>query len=636
MAAIITDEFRKNNIETFVKDVEDSPALDGHNYYLGIGKTDPWPAQGGVTETSSDFEVRFPSGSIDEKDDIKNNLMTLIKIDSTDIHRLVPKVDFRIGEIYKIFDPTDPTCFDYDTVQNHLPCYATYTDTDGHTKIYMCLGNNGFSRTATNIPAMDDPADATSNFPFGVKQNTLSAGGDGYIWAYLDYLNDDDPNNLFADSKSFQSLSKDSEIDRKVFNELGGHAGVSDGRTRATRASAGLLYGFKIVNGGSGYPVPAGQTSTTLTAKIIGERIKNDSDDFAQERIGNAITAAEDNDVTVTVVQGPNGGVVQSVEWDLSKAKQLGFGRTDSVDSEGNAVTGLTRSDVNERGGILRASLVITDPSIFESNDELKAEIVEADIRPLIAPQFGFGHSVLTDLPSYYAGISADFEGTIGENKASAQDSPPRHTAEALVDVSFRQVSLLREKTGEPIRTGEDDSPWPDPLITPEKAVNCLPYFFVPFKANQEQHTQVPASLAGKGGDGVYVELAGTVSGGGEKPKAWVDKISPFYSTDPVDNVPQTPETDTGGGFRIYYHQNSDKRINKAPFPRGESEGVEVNIYDSAGTLLTDSINEKCFYTFIGNPEYERTRGEVIFAENRTPIRRDAQQTEEVRLIIQF
>ena len=33
MAAIITDEFRKNNIETFIRDVEDSPTLNGHNYY---------------------------------------------------------------------------------------------------------------------------------------------------------------------------------------------------------------------------------------------------------------------------------------------------------------------------------------------------------------------------------------------------------------------------------------------------------------------------------------------------------------------------------------------------------------------------------------------------------------------------
>ena len=636
MAAIITDEFRENNIETFIRDVEDSPTLNGHNYYVGIGKTDPWQPISGIEETSANFFPRFPNGSIDEKDDIKNNLMTLIKIDSTDVHRLIPKVQYRTSEIYKVYDPTDPTCFDYDSVQNHYPCYATYKDADGHTKLYVCLGNNNFSKTTAPPPVMENPSVGVSNFPYGVKQNSTET--DGYIWAYVDYLDIDDPNNLFADSKSFQTLTTDAKIDAKVFNQSGAHAGISDGRTRATRASAGLLYGFKIVSAGSGYPMPDGVDILDVPAKIVGERIKNASDDYAQERIGDAIQADEGNDVTVTLVRGDNGGKVQSVAWNLENAKTLGFGRTNTTDSTGSAVTGLSISDTENRGGIKRATLVITEPDFFEGG-KLKAEIIEADIRPLIAPEFGFGHSVMNDMPSYYAGISADFEGKVGASAVSAQDSPPRFAEEALVDVSFRQVSLIREKTGEPIRVSEDDSPWPDPTITEEKAVNCLPYFFVPFKAGGGGvggiHTEVPSSIAGKGGDGLYVE-ATTVSGGGEKPRAWVDKVSAFATTDPVDRIPQTPETDAGGGFRVYYHQNSDKRVNKIPFPAGSTDGVQINIFDSTGANLTNTTASKCFYTYIGNPEYERARGEVIFAENRRPIRRDSQQTEEVRLIIQF
>ena len=651
MAAIITDQFRKNNIETFVKDISDSPAIGGHNYYVGIGKTDPYPTIGNLKDDNSNYPIPLPISSTISKDDVKNNLMTLIKVDGTDVKRLIPKVAYEFNKQYKVYDPSDPSCFDYNTDDTQLPCYVTYTDGDNHTKLYVCLGNNNNAFSTSGIPAMSNPTSG-SNFPFGVEQNLTSAGKDGYIWAYVDYLDTDDPNNLFADSKSFQTLSTDSEVDAKV-NSQQNHLGISDGRTRATRATAGLLYGFKIKDAGAGYPMGSTTVGDTKTfnAKIVGERIKNSGDGggagvgTGEERIGDEIATGSENSVSIDAVVTAEGGKITGIQWDLAKAKALGYGRTDTVNSAGSTVTGLSIQDAGGFGGIKRARVVFTDSEV--QPDVVDSTFRQAEIVPLIAPEFGFGHSPLTDLPSYYCGVSANFEGTVGENSAGS-NSPPQFVAEALVDVKFRQVSLIKEKTGESLRIGEDDSPWTysggTPPITSEKALNCLPYFFIPWSAanGSSKWAARPGGLEesgrGVGGDGIVVELAGgTVSGGGEPPRAFVDKVSAFELLDPADTDPATGGNQSGGGFRIYYHQNSSNLINQAPFPIPAAAGTQIAVYnEAAGRKNRTLLEQNLYYTFIGNPEYERTRGEVLFIEDRKPLERDAQQTEEVRLIIQF
>lgn len=42
MAAIVTEDFRKNNIDRFFDDVFKTTASGGKNYYIGLGKTEPY------------------------------------------------------------------------------------------------------------------------------------------------------------------------------------------------------------------------------------------------------------------------------------------------------------------------------------------------------------------------------------------------------------------------------------------------------------------------------------------------------------------------------------------------------------------------------------------------------------------
>lgn len=615
MAAIITDDFRKNNIERFIDDVvsSQSPSSTAVNYYIGIGKTDPWDRDAsGRTEAETGFVVPLPEGNILEKADIKKNLMTLIKVDATDILRLVPQIEFKVGSTYKVYDPTDTACFDADTQLDELPCYVLYTDTLGHSKLYLCLGNNGGLPTTAEIPTMP----AGQDFPFGVVTNT-----DGYVWAYIDYFNKESLSNLFGDSKTFVNVTPDGLVDGRL-NNIAGHgegSAYENGRQRASRTTAGLVYGFRISaeNPGAGYPpnrtVAGGDA---IPARLMGRRLD-----------GTVLAGGASDSAALDISLETNSeGQVSKVVWDLDKAKTLGYGNASVPSSDPSGGTGSSGNwtqSVTNGGGFREISIEAIDSGNLFTNSN---SFVEADIQALIAPEYGFGWSPLLDLPTYYCGISADFQGTVGNESAeSVNNSPPQYIAESLVNVDFRQVSLIRD-TLKNMRIGEDDldSPngtYPDEEnLAAEKALNCLKYL-------QVHDSQVPNAIQNLG-SGAYIQ----VSDGSNPPSlAWLDKVSEFEPGDPLDGDGDPSNgANQQGGYRIYYHQNSHRKINQKPIgTSGNVKFFNANGVQQGDAAGVNFINNK-------NGEYVPDTGDVLFVDNRAPIRRNAQQTEEVRLIIQF
>ena len=205
MSAIITNNFRRQSRQRFIESIQ-YEETNSTGYYIGLGKSDQW------REDESSYEVPLPNGALIADQDVKDNLMALVKVSS--YASLFPRNEMRSGRVYKVYDPSDPLMFDLE--DQYYPCVATYND-----KVYVCLDNNNNN--------------AISGFPsgttYGIEEADSTSTVDGkYIWAYV------------------QDVVTTSDFYTEEF--IPSAADPVD-PTAAKTATGGLVYGFRIDAGGS-------------------------------------------------------------------------------------------------------------------------------------------------------------------------------------------------------------------------------------------------------------------------------------------------------------------------------------------------------------------------------------------------
>jgi len=360
MSAIITDDFRRNNADAFVTAINtlaiDSPLSQSTGYYVGIGKSDPW---------LDDTDAPIPTGSELERQDVLQNLNSMKLIESNEVERLLPKTGqaWVTGRKYRVYDGTDRTCFNQTIVGSSINQYACYAHLSG--VLYLCLSNN--SNGASSV----SPASAAA-----ADGDVGANSGDSYIWTRIGVI---PTASDFVDSTTFFEIP----------------ANLSSGID-----TIGLLYGFKVVNGGAGY-------STTNGAKAAKLRYT--------QLDGTTATAV----VKINVVDG----VITSVG--------------NSTDGSALTLANFTTLGTGASNGIRKASVMF---------DSEPTSTTRADIQPIFAPAAGFGADNLDVFPPFYVGIATDFVG--------ADPIGTGNVTETLVDTKFRQCSILKN-----IGMTADDSP---------------------------------------------------------------------------------------------------------------------------------------------------------------------------------
>jgi hypothetical protein len=454
MAAIITDKFRRNSVSTVLADL----VGNDNNYYIGIGKTDAWPVIDGFSETETVYNVAAPTGTRNELNEVRNNLISLLKVDNSTARVVIPKVPFALNKVYKQYSSVDEYAFV--PTGNILPCYTIYNN-----KIWLCLKSSG---------------DAVTAAPSGealYEEVEVATGSTSSTWIAIARTENGGPFN----TDQFAAVVP-------IANEYELEPGLS-----ANAATAGRVYGFNIVDGGAGY------TGTT-TAVLIGD------------------------------------GTVTPIDLDVT--------------TTAGVLTGIDFTDANTTLNFANASVVITGTNTSP-----------AIITPNIAPLEGFGPTILDNLPTWFIGLSADFDGVL---QGDAQI------------LKYRQISLIKNPELVP-----DD-------LTPQSA-DALKYITI-------NATGMPTWSTGI-----------IISEEGATPKAWLDSI-----VAPV----------SGNEYKVYYHQNDSPDVNYGVF----SAAGEINISGTAYTILTAPTES----------EYVHNTGEVLFIENRKPISRDANQIEQIKLVIQY
>lgn len=231
MAAIITDDFRKNTTQLLIDEI----VAGTQKYYIGIGKSDPW-TDAATNELVAGFAPNVPDGSIAEKEEVKDNLIGLVQVERQS--RVIPRIEYQTGLIYKRYDPSDPTSF-IPTISGATslqPCYAIFQD-----KIYVCLRNK------TNESNLNGQATTANDQPqIGSANDYALAGGGGgtnYQWAFVA---DVQPASSGFNTSQFVEVSS---------------SNIAAATTAAE--TTGVIYGVEMISGGSGY-------TTSTVVNIVG------------------------------------------------------------------------------------------------------------------------------------------------------------------------------------------------------------------------------------------------------------------------------------------------------------------------------------------------------------------------------
>lgn len=543
MAAIITSEFRKNARAIFTNELKNG----SDDYFIGLGKTDSWPdttdsLNNVVTEYSRQFSAPLPVDTVLDKIDVLQNLMVLAKVsgttDNSQIFNVIPRNNWAFDRIYKTYDPTDPKCFDYETIDGvaYYPCYVTSND-----RIYFCLSNtDGNGEVTPSSVAIPSGTGNEGYLSFEGNPPQAISNGEGYIWTLVSTLDEDSKfyTDQFVDYTQPTALKYDNILS----------------------ATGGLVYDFKIVNGGSNATTVPQPDSTVITIK-------------GTERNGSGdLVPAPD-----VVIYNQNQNTSGTAVGDFDVVFNNGI---ESIKYKPDA------NVVPWKLGYVTASIVVQTGG-GEVNEEVQ-------ILPLLLPEEGLGRFPDRDLPSFYAGIAVDFIGEVdGE-------------APVGYNVDVRQISLIknptRNVTGDNEGVAVRDNPLNQGQYTGDEAYDGLKYL---------QLTDQPDLTQDYIGRDFIIEQPGGINED-VGARAWLD-----YA-DSANN-------------RLYYHQNSSSKVNFKKFQK-DVTSTPITVTSIAG--YSDGIEYQV--TDCGEAEYMSGTGEVIFYENRKPINRNFNQTDEVKLVIQF
>lgn len=355
MAAIITDDFRRNQARLLVNDIKasadskfDSPASNsvestwpyrGNNRYaIGLGKADPWPTDSNNNpEDNSGFIVPSPAGTIQEDHDIANNLFTLKDIASAGVKQMIAKNPWTSGRKYKVYDQTDDDMF-Y-TTGDLYP--AVVTDGD---RIYMCLSNTAISGGFTSVQN-------STITPSTTLYATSSPGSDGYVWVHVATFNLNDP----LATNQFSPVDAQSPSAAQI------------------EKTGGILTHVGIIDGGSGYTSAPTATLTLTTSNHTVISSTNIS--LATVLAGGAVTRVDIRDVNSNPTHDG------SYEYWSNEASVF----QDSSNANRIAFATITFSGGGGSGAKAYAS---------------------------IAPINGFGKNALDVLPTWFVGINTEFDGS--------------------------------------------------------------------------------------------------------------------------------------------------------------------------------------------------------------------------------
>ena len=593
MTSIVTRKFRIYNAQQFVESFSEissanepltqtplpTESLNSINYIF-IAKSSEWP--------NSDTLVD-PVDQISETDyQHWREMLSAARVDSGDISSVTRKYTWTLDTAYREYDDQNSTLFSNivhtggSSDPSNQPFFVTVEDSLGVDRVYKCLNNADGAQSTIKPEHVGHNPDRKS---------------DGYVWKLM-----------FDDNTKFNTanfIATKPAFSNSIFTTISPAGAVYNIKPAESGATNFIFLAGNTSNMTAGdtqnVDIPRGTISTSDVTRLVGSSfIVNSIDSPIRDfRVinsatisGSIIALGLDSNITI-----PSGG---EVTFFVSPRVTIdGNGDESSFNAiaapfinwrttrQSETIGAIQEIDIDIREDILSGdfSSGFTDATAAAEQDN--GNIVDS-LRPIIGIPQGHGSSPIEELDGKYAMVSKELPGSIVDPATNA----PTFT----VANNFRKIGLLRnpeDSNGNRITVDSIDQTFRIPIT----------------EATDTELTNLETSGADfLGEDHILTQETSETSG----------VIIDHFSYVDINGITQ---------FRVRLTdvQKREDYIN-------DDFTKQLEITNTA-SMVVGTIEAS------DNPEdgiFQQFTGEMIYVEHREGLRRSSDQTENVRLVIEF
>ena len=598
MPAIITSKFRFHNAEQFKESFSEAAAS---NYYLFVGRPSEFStATGGGTDSA-------PPTPIDNRTSESNHwdaMMAAKKIGSTGVAHAIPRRDLDTSgsTTYDMYRPNYSSSTAAKSGATNLLDSTFYFMTSAY-RVYKVLNNgSSFGVTGVAFTGGAEPTQMDTNpFTFG-----------GYLLKYMYTLSTQDVQNFLTPdfipvptaAESGKDLA-DGSINVILITDQGTHTGAAIAHDAD-----------RVVNNvpirGDGYggtcSVTIGGELGSLDGKVSAIAVSEQGqgythanitkDDIVEQYVLQYGSESENpalaysSDPTFEVVIGPDGGHASN------PARELG-GHFIMMDTKLQTTEGYDFSVVND----FRQVGVVRDPYSYGTSTAFTSSTARQTYAIKVASgnvgAFTVDEKISQDLPiQTISSIASNAAGTTFTVTTAADHNL---VTGQIIDVAGGTYTLPNPVAGN-TTNGHQGSHH----ITREGATTFTYTVGTSRKVNGVQTLTSGVSYTTDDPQGIVVEWDAS------------NRVL-FY----VRNS--------------YTDQGVDANKQTIPFcGAGTITGATSSATGTADLAYSSTLNNTIFVTGYANPEMQPDSGDVIYVENRKPISRASDQTEDIKLIVEF
>ena len=519
------------------------------------------------------------------------------KITAGDVEHVVPRYNWTSGTVYAMYRDTDKTMYER----------AFYVFTS-ENNVYKCLNNNK-GAVSTVEPT-----------GYSTKVFTLS---DGYTWKYMYTISlgqaDKFLTAAYMPVRTLANTDASAEGDRQV-----------EVQNAAANGSIEVIETFNV---GSGYVSASdvsAESATTTTVKMAATSSVNPTEGY--------YTGS-----SVYLISGVGEGQLRRIIRYTSQSKTLTVNtawqtlpNTDTrmiisptVTIIGDGTNAKAYSRISASGGIAGIFMITTGTGYTQANALITANSLHglgATANVVLSPVGGHGKDAVRELGGDKLMLNAQFDGTLGVSATGKGYVP--------ANVDFRSVSVLKN----PILKVDEDND----LISVERAANTTnspanlrltteltisyqstdPDFLLPANQGLESGSLITHERARLDAELGTLQFVTELSPSARETKAMGNAVKSANAT--VVYI-RDDETQSDASFYTVYINNI-----------GSYGGAGIPWTKDDEILKSGSATKVATVSTINGPEANTYSGEFIHTENISKVTRAEDQTEDIKIVLDF